>query len=155
MTMETSPADVFRDGNMKDQDQMFSGINSGVGMEVAAADAQGKAYADAQELAKLEATSPGVTGLKDANGNVIAPPSVVSGMLSNTLNLGNEMLAQASTVPTVLSALATKLISETFTKGLGNLSAKVGKEVTGVQSQSGAQVQAQINTQGPGVLYKK
>ena len=155
MTMEKSPADVFSEGNMKDQDEMFTGINSGVALDIEAAEAESIAAGDAREIAKLEATSPGVTGLKDENGNVIAPPSVVSGILSDTLNLGNNMLASASNIPAVLTALATKLVTETFTKGLGNLSAKVGKEVTGVKGQSNAQVKVQIGNRGPAAVYKK
>lgn len=86
------------------------------------------------------------------SNSVIAPGSSVANVQFQTQDLGNKMLASAtSSAETLISALVTKLSLQTIQQGIGQAQQYIQKEVNNKTSNYSEQIKNQIN---PGQKYK-
>ena len=87
----------------------------------------------------------------EKNGQTITPGIVTKDAVSNSQNIGNLIVATANDIPEVLTGLATKLITQAITNGIGNISARIQKEVN---DQTTKALQAR-NAQPPSSMYRR
>jgi hypothetical protein len=141
-------------GNMKSIDSLYK--NSAAKAETNLASAAMAREEDAKAEARTKAAAQqGVSGKEDKQGNTITPAATIKDMLSNAQDIGNKIIANADSIPKILTSMVTKMASQLMTQGIGNIQIKLQKEVTGVRNRAQTQINAQIRTNGPGALFKR
>jgi hypothetical protein len=155
MTFEGNPATVYSKGNFKADSDLRAAYNTPIAAEILAVKENEKQM-DKQAIVNQTKAIAGQGFIgKEKNGLTLTPGSIIKGKLDEVLGTPDKTLASAKTIPEVLTALATKFVSDVMTKGIGTIEAKIAKERNGVTSKAGVQVKAQINTGGPGAYYNK
>ncbi|MCX6763641.1 MAG: hypothetical protein NTZ97_02815 [Candidatus Moranbacteria bacterium] len=151
MNYKGNPGDMFKDpkNGMSNLLSYVSGINNPWAFNNYIQDEHQKEI----NLQTLINTNKGIAGQgfigKEQNGKTVTPGSTVKDIYSNTQDLGNKILAGATHMPEVITAVVSQIMTKTLNQGIGNASQNVSKETTRVNSQK---TQAQ-KTQTPPQRY--
>lgn len=82
-----------------------------------------------QKVAATEGSAYGGYKPVTKNGQVVTPGSTIEAIQANSLDLGNKIIANAQSIPQVMAALVTRLMTKTITQGIGDAQMKVQKEI--------------------------
>jgi len=153
MTYQGNPSQMFAKGNFKDMSVFLSGINNPWAFQLNAQDKYQELLRREELIASTKANAGGgFTGL-EKNGQTILPGSVARENLVNAQNLGNNIIANATSLPEIITGVVSKMATQLMTQGIGNIQAQVQKSIS-VQNRARFQMNAQINSGGPGALYR-
>jgi len=131
LTYEGDPSKMFAGKTFKDFSTYTTGINPSWSFEATAQAEFVKKTEQERKLAdtKSKAYLGGIGVGEGANGKgkISLPGSVVVQTKSNTMDLGNKVIASANHPEEVISALVSKILSEAMKQGVGMLQSKLGK----------------------------
>ena len=146
---------MFAKGSMKDLSTYVSGNNSPWAFTWNAEEERMNRLEDEKYKAMTKAISgEGFTG-KEVNGQTVTPGSLVKESMANTEDIGNKIIAGASSIPEIMTAVISKLVTKSIQNGIGNVQARVQAEITEVTNRNITQMQNAVRTSGPGALYKR
>jgi len=157
VTYQGNPSQMFSDpkNGFKNLNLYLSGINNpwAFNMNIQSELEKKKAELEKVATAKVVAGQ-GFPGL-ESGGLTTSPGILIKDQLSKIQNMGVDVVANATNIQEVVVSLATSMINQTMTQGIGQIQSMVRKEVTAVKSQVSAQINQTVQTQGPGALYKR
>lgn len=123
-----NPAEVFNGKNMRAFLTAF-GSTSKIGNKIEATlyaqDQKNKFAETNRRIAETQAMANGGFLPTLSNGQVITPGATIRDLLASANNMNFAKLASASTIQQVTSALVTRLVSNTVSKGIGEAKAYV------------------------------
>lgn len=152
MTYQGNPSQMFAKGNFKDMSTFLSGINNPWAFQTNAQAKKQEILNQQQLIASNEAVAGGgFTGVKK-NGQTLTPGSVVKENLVNAQDLGNKIIASATSLPEIITGVVSKMSTQLMTQGIGNIQAQVQKNIS-IGNRAKLQLNAQVNSRGPGALY--
>lgn len=154
-TYQGNPAQMFAKGNMKDLSTYVSGNNSPWAFKWNAKAEEMQSLEEERDLYMAKSIAGGGFTGKEVGGKTVTPGAVVRDSLSNSEDLGNKIIAGASSLPEVLTAVVTKLVTKSIQNGVGNVQARVQAEITDVTNRNITQMQNAVRTSGPGALYRR
>jgi hypothetical protein len=79
------------------------------------------------------------------NGEVVTPGATLAAIQANTEDLGNKIVAGASSVPEVITALVSRLLSKALDQGLSSASSSINNLSSKVQTNIGINPQSVFN----------
>jgi hypothetical protein len=107
-----------------------------------------------QEKASVQAIAyQGFTAQKK-NGQVITPGSTLKDIQSQSEDMGNKILANAQSIPEVITSIVTKLVTQSVRQGIGNVQQNLQRESLNSNANSQQSMQNQVKTSGPGAVFK-
>ena len=127
-----NPDMIFNNGDWQGFNAFFSPCNNPWGIQIAAKSAYSQQLVKEQEQAKLEATSPGFKAPK-VDGKTVAPVATIEGIVKDTQNIGNQLIAVAKNPGEFLSGVVGALVNKTITnlvqRGVGKVQASIKREI--------------------------
>jgi len=154
MTYSGNPSNMFDQLNFKQLDIYLYGVNNPWAFDRAVDSEQMLSLEEERDLYMAKAiANQGFKG-QEVNGQTITPGSLVKDKMSGVENIGNQILATASDIGMVMTAVITSLVTKSIENGIGNIQAKIQKEVLSVQNKTGVQMNLEIDTIGPAAIYK-
>jgi hypothetical protein len=126
----TDPSDLFGQGNWRAFSAYISNpANNPYGFTLMTE----QAYNNLVEQQQQEAMARYIAGrgYKDveSDGQTITPASTVESIYNQVLDTGNKVLAQAQTLPELITATVTRMITSKLTQGIGNIQSNLNKEL--------------------------
>ncbi|OGI16300.1 MAG: hypothetical protein A2Z52_02560 [Candidatus Moranbacteria bacterium RBG_19FT_COMBO_42_6] len=154
VTYEGNPSQMFQKGNFKDFSRYLDGAND-PWMFTASANAKTmQSLEDERDVYMAKAIAgQGFTG-KEVGGKTVTPGSLVKDSMANTEDIGNKIIAGASSFSEIMVAMVTKLVTKSIQNGIGNVQSQVQRQINDVTNRNTTQIQNAVNTSGPGALYK-
>ncbi len=145
---------LFANGNLNNFNLLFSGVNYAPVFELYV----DQKYEDRLALEKKSASDQAIAyqGFKGTgeNGYITSPGSLTKDAMANAQDVGNKILANAKSMPEVITAVVQQMISKSIENGIGNVKANVQREVGNTQNKVVQQINTQTQTAGPGALYR-
>jgi len=89
-----------------------------------------------------------------SGGKVITPGSTIADMYINAQDLGNKIIANANSIPEVITAVVTKIATNSIRQGIGTVQQSVQKEVTNVTTSVTSDINEAMQESGPGQLFE-
>jgi hypothetical protein len=125
----TDPSDLFGQGNWRAFSAYISNpANNPYGYTLMAEEAyQAKLEQEQQEAMAKFIAFQGYKGV-EKNGKIVTPGSTVKDIYSQIQDIGNKVLADASTIPEVITAVVTRIVTKTITQGIGDIQTSMDKE---------------------------
>jgi hypothetical protein len=125
----TDTSDLFGQGNWRTFNAYISNpANNTFGYTLMSQ----QAYMDELQNKKDEAMTKFIAyqGYKgvESDGKVTTPGSTVAASYNNVLDIGNKALADAKTIPEVITAAVTRIITKTITEGIGEIQNNMDRE---------------------------
>ena len=155
ITANFNPSTMLSGGTFKKLSQLGSGVNNQWALNVSAEEKKLQELEDAKNVAMAKAIAgAGFIGT-EKNGQTITPGSVVKENLTNTQNIGNQIIAAANTIPEIVTGLVTKIVTQAINQGIGTIQSQIQKQVTGVVTNARNSLNQQIQNVGPGALFKR
>lgn len=153
VTYTGDPSQMFAQGNFRNLSLYLSGINNPWAFNLNVQQKMDQVRQNNQLAAQTQIIAgQGYLGVQK-NGQTVTPGSTVAATVANAQDLGNKVIAGAQDIPSVISAVVSKLITSSLTQGIGTMQSMVHKEVTSVHIQTTGQMNASIGTNGPGAQY--
>jgi hypothetical protein len=123
------PTDLFGQGNWQAFSAYISNpANNQFGYTLMAQDAyMGELENQQQEAMAKFIAYQGFKGTEQ-DGNIVTPGSTVKDIYSQVQDIGNKALANANTMPEIITALITRLVTKTITQGIGDIQSNLDKE---------------------------
>ena len=124
------PADMLSTGNWQAWGAYFSNdANNPYGYRnIALREASAK-YAEEEKLAMTKAIAyQGYKG-KESGGQIVTPGSLVKDIQADTQDIGNKALANATSIPEIITSLVSRLVMQALQKGVGSIQKSVQKEI--------------------------
>lgn len=153
-TYSGNPNNMFDQFNFKQLDAYTTGVNNPWAFTNALEEKKMQSLEDERDIAMAKAIANAGFKGKEVNGQTIAPGSLVKDKMAQTEDIGNKILANASGISEVMSAVVTQLVTKSIEQGIGNVQAKVQKEIFTVANKAGQQLNQQINISGPKAVFK-
>lgn len=154
ITYVGNPAqNLFAGGNFNNLNLYLSGINNPWAFNINAQQKYQEQLTKQQEIAKTMGMSyQGFIGTM--SGNMITNPgSLIKENMANVQDLGNKVLANAKSIPEVITSIVQQIITKAIQNGIGNAQRNVQREIQNVQNQATQQINSQVQQYGPGALY--
>lgn len=153
VTYVGNPSQMFAQGNFRNLSLYLSGINNPWAFNL---NAQQKMQ-EVQQNNQLAAQTKAIAGQgylgKEVDGKTVTPGSTVASAVSNAQDLGNKIIAGAQDLPSVITAVVSKIITTSITQGIGAMQSRVHSEVANVKNQTTGQMNAAVGQYGPGAQY--
>ncbi len=128
------PSSMFSGGNWRQFNLFISNPNCNMGYILRAQEETMNKYNQEQTLAMTKAIAYQGYREQGESGKVITPGSTIKDIQSNVQDLGNKILAGATTIPEVITAVVTKIVTKTIQQGIGNAQRNVQREINNVTS---------------------
>lgn len=154
VTYQGNPAqNLFSGGSFKNLNTYLSGINNPWAFNMNAQQQYQKQLTQQQQSAQAQAVA--YQGFKGTGqgGMITNPGSLIKENMANVQDIGNKVLANAQSMPEVITSIVQQIITRSIQNGIGNAGRNVQREVQNVQSQSSQQIQQQVQQNGPGAMY--
>ncbi len=153
-----SPDVLFQEGDFRCFNAMISNpANNPFGYTLSATAYYARTMNQKIEQARTEAQSSGYIGKKQ-NGMTIAPAATIENMMSDVQNIGNNVIAAAEN-PGILSGIVqaamNRIISNMIQKGIGNVQAKIQREIKRVDNQVVGALDKANKQLGPAAKFTK
>ena len=154
MTYTSDPSQMFSDGTFKSMSSYLSGVNNPWAYNLDVQSKYQQEIENQKQIAQTRAISyQGFTGTQK-NGMIITPGSLTKEATANAQDLGNKIVAGATHMPEVLTAIVMQMATQSIQQGIGGIQSSIQKEVTSTASKATQQKNSQVQSQGPSVLYK-
>ncbi len=144
LTYEGDPSQMLQGGNFKNMELYLSGVNNPWSFNIAVESEKRRVLEDKRFTAQAKAVAnqgfPGTAGI------------LTKELMANTQDMPNKLLAAASSIPEVATALVTQMISRTVTQGFVSIRSKTAKATAGVTKYTNATNQA-MTTYGPAARF--
>jgi hypothetical protein len=154
VTYVGQPSQMFAQGNFRNLSLYLSGINNPWAFNL---HMQGK-FDEIKQNEQLAAAEKARAGQgfpgTEADGKTITPGILVKERVTGVQDLGNKIIAGATHVPEVITAVVSQMVSQSLTNGIGMIQASVHKEVGTVRAQVTGQMNSATQQYGPGTQYK-
>lgn len=153
-----SPELMFATGDWRAFNAFFANpANNPYGYALQAQQAYQQKLAMEQEQARIKAMSGGGYLPVERNGNVITPARTIGDVVEHVTTLGNNIIAAAQN-PTelaggVILAVANRMINNLIQRGLGDMQAKLHRELGNVDNSIYNYNNKQIQQFGAGVMF--
>ena len=108
-----------------------------------------------QNIAQTKAITGGGFAGVEKNGITTMPGALVKDQVSKVQNLGMDVIANAQHLPEIITAAVSMAINQALVSGIGTIQASVHREVSNVRNNVKTQINATIQSSGPGALYKR
>ncbi len=155
VTYTGDPSQMFASGNFRNMSLYLSGVNNPWAFNLNAQQAYQNNLQQQQTIADTQAKiGQGYASKTASNGQVITPGSTIKDLESGINDLPNKLIAQANSLPEILTAFVGKMVAQTITQGIGNISAQIGKNVINVKAQATQQLNSEVQQMGPAALFK-
>lgn len=92
----------------------------------------------------------GFTGTETADGITVTPGSVTEGIAIDAQTLGSKILSDAESIPEVIVATLTRLVSKTIQSGIGNARRNIQKEINNTTGKFNSEISKKV----PNELFK-
>lgn len=153
-TFSGNPGNMFDQFSFKQLDVYTSGVNNPWAFANAFESKNAQILAEQKRIAETKAmANAGFIG-KETNGITISPGALVKDKMAQTEDIGNKILANADGIAAVMTAVVTQLVTKSIEQGIGNVQAKVQKEIVTVANKAGQQLNQQVNISGPKAVFK-
>lgn len=151
----SDPSQMFDAGNWRAFNSYISNpSNNSFGMTLTAQDAYMQKMEEEKRKAEIQAIAyQGFMAQKNGS-QVITPGSTIKDIQSQTEDLGNKIVAGATNVPEVITAVVTKLVTKTIRQGIGNVQTNIQREINNTTYNLRSNVQNQVTNSGPGSIFK-
>ncbi len=151
----SDPSEMFSAGNWQGFSSFVSNpANNPFGFTLMSQSAYQEKLEYEKKKAELQAVA--FKGFKPqtSGGKVITPGSTIADMYSNAQDLGNKIIANANSVPEVITAVVTKIATSAIRQGIGTVQQSVQKEITNVTTSVTSDINEAIEESGPGQLFE-
>lgn len=153
VTYVGNPSQMFAQGNFRNLSLYLSGINNPWAFNLHMQEKFDETRQNEQLTAQQKAQAgQGFLGT-ESNGKTITPGILVKEQAAGVQDLGNKIIAGATHVPEVITAVVSQMVSQSITQGIGMIQASVHSEVANVRSQTTSQMNAAVQQLGPGAQY--
>jgi len=88
------------------------------------------------------------------NGEVITPGSLIADIQAQAQNIPNMILATAQNIPEVITAVVTRMITQTIRQGIGNAQRTIQKEVINPIANERRDIDQEVRESGPGSIFQ-
>ncbi len=148
-----NPSQMFAQGNFRNLSLYLSGINNPWAFNLHIQEKFDETK-QAEQLAAAEKAraGQGFTGV-ESNGKTITPGIVIKEAVTGVQDLGNKIIAGATHIPEVITAVVAQTITQSISQGIGTIQATVHSEVANVRGQVTGQTNTAIQQYGPGAQY--
>jgi hypothetical protein len=154
VTYSGNPGNMFDQFNFKQLDVYRSGVNNPWAFGAAVESKQMASLEDERDIAMAKSIANAGFEGTEVNGKTIAPGSLVKEKMAGVEDIGNKILASESNMAGVIGAVITQLVTKSIEQGIGNVQAKIQKEVVSVENRAQQQMNSAINQQGPKAIYR-
>ncbi|KKR21841.1 MAG: hypothetical protein UT50_C0003G0022 [Candidatus Moranbacteria bacterium GW2011_GWA2_39_41] len=145
---------LFSGGNFNNLNLYLSGINNPWAFNINAQEKYQKLLDVAQDAARTEAIAGrGFKGTRQ--GDIItAPGSIIGDVMTHSLTIGFDVLANAQSVPEVITAAVQGIIGKSIQSGIGKAQEFAQQKIQGVASKATQAINTQASTNGPASIWK-
>ena len=154
VTYTGDPSQMFASGNFRNMSLYLSGINNPWAFNLNAEQAYQTELQNQQTAAQAQGIAYNGYKGKSVNGQITTPGSTIKDIESSVTNLPNQLVADAQNLPAIMTAVATKMLTQVMTQGIGTIAADINKNGTQVQIRVNQQMNNQVSQYGPGALYQ-
>ena len=84
---------------------------------------------------------------------VITPGSTLQDIQSQTEDIGNKILANATSIPEIITSVVTRLVTKTINQGIGNVQRSIQKEINNTVGNVQQDITNQMQTFGPASYF--
>ena len=156
MTYQSDPSTMFASGNFKNLELYLSGINNPWSFGAAADSAYQQQLATQQSIQQTQAIAyqgfkPTVSGT-GANQIVTRPGILTKETVANVENLPNNVIANAKSVPEVISSVVSQMITKAIQQGFSGMQKSVQTQ-TSTQSKLTSGINSAVQTSGPAAQF--
>lgn len=154
-----SPELMFQNGDWRGFNAFISNpMNNPWGFRNITQKVYGQKLEQERTQAKIEVTSPGFIAPK-VDGKTVAPVATIEGMVRDTQNIGNQLVAAAKNPGEFLSGVVGALINKTITnlvqRGVGKIQANIKREIGNFDKKVAAKLNKLDKQLGPAAKYLK
>lgn len=151
ITYRGDPSQAFADP--KNGITNFLSSLSGINSKYMLATQVGSEYKEYSDEKKFINQTKVISG-QGFTGTESTPGIIIKELLTKSQGMGFDMITNAQNIPEVITAAVTLTISQTINQGIGNIQAKIDKEVNGLQNKIDQQTNTSIGINGPSAAYK-
>lgn len=149
---------MFEEGDFRGFNAFVSNpCNNPYGYALEAEDAYQGELMRQQQVAAIKAASSGGFLPGEENGNVITPAGAIEAMTTNIQKLPMDIIANASNpaelLSGVVSAMATKVVTNLVQNGIGQVQSNIQREIGGVNTQVNAARNQATGQLGPAAPF--
>lgn len=153
-----NPSTIFDDGNWQGFNAFFQPCNNPFGFQIATMGVYSQKLIQEQEQAKIESLAPGFKAAK-VNGNTVTPVATIQGMVNDTQNIGNQLVAVAKNPSEFLSGVVGALVNKTITnlvqRGVGKVQANIKREIGNFDQKVSTALNKANKKLGPAAAFLK
>lgn len=126
----SNPADMFSAGNWQSTSGFVSSpYKNELGLPLSAFQEYTSKKEEEEKLAATKAIAyQGYKG-KESGGQVVTPGSLVKDIQADVQDVGNKALANATSIPEIITSLVSRLVMQALQKGVGSIQKSVQKEI--------------------------
>lgn len=152
LTYERCPGEMFISNSFKDLNRYLSGINNPWAFDINVQNEYQKKLEREKEIQRTKAIAyAGFKGTTGEDGSVTYPGSLTKENTANAQNVGNMVIATAQSVPEVITAVVSQIMTRAQRGFSGTL--RNAQKDTSTQSRIDASVNSDIDSFGPGSMY--
>ena len=154
ITYTGEPSQMFDDGTFKGMSSYLSGINNPWAYNLRVESAYQKKIEELKQIAVAEGTANEAFKSQKEGNKVITPGSLIKENTANAQDLGNKILAGATDISEIITAVVSQMITKTISQGIGGIQSSIKKEVNSTVDKAAQEMKQQVKNQGPSALYK-
>jgi len=119
MSYRGDPKKMFTGGNFKDMSLYLSGINNPWAFKINSDQAYISKFAELAYIGQTKSVSgTGFLG-NEKDGKTITPGSLTRDMMANAQDLGNKILASATSMPEIITSVVSSTVTQALKTGIG------------------------------------
>lgn len=155
----SSPEQIFQNGDWRGFNAFVSNpMNNPWGFQIATQGVFSEQLAKEQKKADVKSKASGFKA-PEAGGKTVAPVATIEGMVKDTQNIGNQIIAAAKNPGEFLSGVVGALVNKTITnlvqRGVGQVQANIKREIGNFDKKVTAKLNQVDKQLGPAAKYLK
>ncbi len=157
ITYESSPNQMFDNGNFKNMSNYLSGINNPWAFNLAVQNAYQKKLEEEKSVQQAKAIAyQGFKGTGDdgANSSISNPGSLIKTNIANVQNISNVALGSATHPAEVVTLLVSQMITKAIHQGFSSVQSSISREVNAIKYKNTKEINNSINKFGPGARFR-
>jgi len=154
VTYVGDPSQMFAQGNFRNLSLYLSGINNPWAFNLHFQEIKDEKNQELQKVASAKAIAgQGFPGT-ESKGKTITPGILVKEKMAGTQNIGNNIIASATNIPEIITAIVSQMAIQSIKQGIGNVQANINKDTVAAQNQAANQQNSAVQQLGPGAQYQ-
>lgn len=154
LSYEGDPSQMFSGKGFKNLELYTSGVNNPWAFQMATEDAYNKKLTEEKSVAQAKAiANQGFKGTTGSDGSITYPGILTKELTANTENLPNEVIASAGSIPEVITAIVSQMITKKIQQGFDSVQ-KSSQSQSSSQNKQTTGINNAAKISGPSAIFK-